>query len=81
MGSRDVNDIVFIINEGTTDLYLTFDTTTVTTTAGNGLNGVIRLDGGESITDFRRTCKKINLIRATGYRNSAFYGGVGYGIE
>lgn len=59
----------YIINDGTTDLYITFGTTTVTTTAGtqgSSTNGVIRLLGGESINDLCRECSQVNFIRATG---------------
>jgi hypothetical protein len=67
--SSVISKFSYIINDGTTDLYITFGTTAVTTTAGtqgSSTDGVIRLLGGESLNDFYRECSQVNFIRSTG---------------
>lgn len=63
----DVVTINFISNDDTTnDLFVSFDNTPATTTPGNGLNGIIRLKPGETLTDVHRKCNKIRFIREAG---------------
>jgi len=63
-----VNNIDYIKNDGSTDLYLTFDTTDITLAGNqtNGLNMRIRLAAGEAISDMPRQTNKFNMIRTTG---------------
>ena len=67
----NVNEIDFIDNSnGTSDLFVSYDTVTVTTTpstatSGTGtLNGVMRIPAGTAINDIPRQCSKIHLIKA-----------------
>src|SRR6478609_3275991 len=66
-----VNNIDYIKNDGSTDLYLTFDTTDITLAGNqtNGLNMRIRLAAGEAISDMPRQTNKFNMIRTTGTGN------------
>ncbi len=66
MGVESVNRIQYIANEGTTDLYISFDDVPATATVTSGLNKPIRLFPGETINDMPRKSSKIRFIRATG---------------
>jgi hypothetical protein len=66
MAGETVNRISFLMNEGTTDLFISFDDDPVTSAISSGLNKSFRLRAGESINDMPRKCGKVNFIRATG---------------
>jgi hypothetical protein len=66
MGVESVNRIQFINNEGTTDLFISFDDVPATSAISSGLNKSFRLRAGEILEDMPRKSSKIRFIRATG---------------
>jgi len=67
--NKYMTHLLFLSNDGTTDLFITFDDKTVTTTPANNTNsedGVIRLKAGEVLTDMKIIFQKINMIRSSG---------------
>lgn len=75
-GGATINMINFLANDGTTDLYVTFDTIdpSVPANRASGTNGAIHLLAGESISNFGRKCTGINFFRVTGAGNVRFVG-------
>jgi hypothetical protein len=73
---NEINLINYCINDGTTDLYISFDSVdpSVAANRANGTNGAIRLQAGESISNFGRKCTGINFFRITGAGNVRFLG-------
>jgi hypothetical protein len=71
-----INMVNYIINDGTTDLYVTFDTVdpSIPANRASGVNGALRLAAGESITNFGRKCSQINFFRITGAGGVRFVG-------
>ena len=54
------------MNEGNTDLFISFDDDPVSAAISSGLNKSFRLRAGGAINDMPRKCGKVNFIRATG---------------
>lgn len=74
--SAPINNINFIKNDGTTDLWITFETLDPSI-AGNRATGVnmgIHLLGGEAVADLGRQCQQVNFYRTTGTGNVRFLG-------
>lgn len=64
---RNVTKFSYITNDdATNDLFIAFNDDTLTTSPGNGYNGVIRLKPGESLSDLGRMATKIKFTRAAG---------------
>lgn len=63
---EDMVEINYLANDGDTDLYLTFDDDVVSTTPGQGKNGVVRLKPEEVLNNFNRQVQKMNFLRASG---------------
>ena len=63
---NDMVEINYISNDGDTDLFISFDDDTISTTPGQGINGVIRLKAGEAIDGLNRLTTKLNFVRASG---------------
>lgn len=74
MGEETINRIQYIANEGTTDLYVSFDDTTATPTVTSGLNKPFRIKAGEIINDMPRKCSRVHFIRSTGTGAIRFLG-------
>ena len=66
MGVETINRIQYIVNEGDTDIYISFDDVPATPTITSGLNKPIRIRPNEIINDMPRKSNKIRFIRATG---------------
>ena len=66
MGVETINRIQYIVNEGDTDIYISFDDIPATPTITSGLNKPIRIKPGETVNDMPRKSNKIRFIRATG---------------
>lgn len=75
-GAATINMINFLSNDGTTDLYVTFDNVdpSVPANRATGTNGALHLLAGESISNFGRKCTAINFFRITGAGNVRFLG-------
>jgi len=71
-----INMINYIINDGTTDLYVGFDLVdpSVPANRASGVNGCLRLAAGESLTSFGRKTSQINFFRITGAGGVRFLG-------
>lgn len=71
-----INMVNYIINDGDTDLFVTFDAVDPSVPANrtSGLNGALRLAAGESLTNFGRKCTGINFFRITGAGGVRFLG-------
>jgi hypothetical protein len=71
-----INMINYIINDGTTDLYVGFDLVdpSIPANRASGVNGCLRLAAGESITNFGRKASQINFFRITGAGGVRFLG-------
>lgn len=64
---RNMTRINYIINDDdTNDLYVAFNDDVLSSSPGNGYNGVIRLKAGESISDLNRMSSKVKFLRANG---------------
>jgi hypothetical protein len=62
MTGSEITCLNYIINDGSVDVFLSFDNTVVTTTPTTAQNGIIRLKAGQGISDFNRKISKINCI-------------------
>jgi hypothetical protein len=71
-----INTINFLSNDGTTDLYVSFDTVdpSVPANRANGQNTAIHLLAGESISNFGRKTSQVNFFRITGAGTVRFVG-------
>jgi hypothetical protein len=71
-----INMINFISNDGTTDLYVTFDNVdpSVPANRASGVNGALHMLPGESISNFGRKCTGVNFFRITGAGAARFVG-------
>lgn len=71
-----INMINFLSNDGTTDLYVGFDTIdpSIAANRASGLNGVIHLLPGEALTNFGRKTTGINFFRIAGAGPVRFVG-------
>lgn len=74
--SAAINNINFIKNDGSTDLWVGLDTTdpSVPANRANGQNMCIHLQAGETIENFGRKITQINFFRTTGAGNVRFLG-------
>lgn len=63
-----INSINFLSNDGTTDLWIGFDTTdpSIPANRANGQNMCIHLLAGEALSSFGRKTTQINFFRTTG---------------
>lgn len=75
-GASYINMINFLANDGTTDLYVGFDTVdpSVPGNRASGTNGALHLLPGESISNFGRKTNQINFYRITGSGTVRFLG-------
>lgn len=75
-GGSFINMINFLSNDGSTDLYVTFDTVDPSVPANrvSGTNGALHLLPGEAISNFGRKTNQINFFRATGSGTVRFLG-------
>lgn len=75
-GSVKINNINFIKNDGTTDLWIGFDTIdpSIAANRSSGTSLCIHLLAGESVADFGRQCGQVNFYRTTGTGNVRFLG-------
>jgi hypothetical protein len=75
-GGATINMINFLSNDGTTDLYIGFDTVDPSLAANraSGTNGCIHLLAGEALSNFGRKCTGINFFRTTGAGPVRFVG-------
>jgi hypothetical protein len=71
-----INNINYIINDGDTDLFVSFDGVDPSVPANrvSGLNFCIRLLGGESISNFGRKCSSVHFFRTAGAGTVRFLG-------
>lgn len=70
----NIETINYLTNDGDTDLYISFDSVTVTTTLTNGNNGIIHLKPGDTIDNLNRQTSQINMLRASGSGNVRILG-------
>jgi hypothetical protein len=71
-----INTINFLSNDGTTDLWIGFDTVdpSVPANRANGQNTCIHLLAGEALSNFGRKTSQINFFRTTGAGTVRFVG-------
>lgn len=69
------NQIVFLENDDqTNDLWVSFDSVTVSAASTSGENGIIHLKPGEGLNDIPRQTSKVHFIRAAAGGNVRFLG-------